>query len=67
LLRRINGDGGGILAGIALAALLGYREKQQEQPWHKALGGFCLLATAAVLAWAIFTGTMYYVQAFSAH
>ena len=47
------GHGGGILAGIGLGFLLGYREKRRENIFHKLLAGSCALATLMVLAWAV--------------
>ena len=48
--------GGGILGGIGLGALLGYREKIREKLFHKVIGVGCMLLTAAVLAWAVVSG-----------
>jgi len=47
------GHGGGILAGIGLGFLLGYREKRRENILHKLLARSCALATLLVLAWAV--------------
>ena len=47
------GHGGGILAGIGLGFLLGYREKRRENIFHKLLAGSCALATLIVLTWAV--------------
>ena len=47
------GHGGGLLAGICLGFLLGYREKRRENKLHKLLAGSCALATVVVLAWAV--------------
>ncbi len=47
------GHGGGLLAGICLGFLLGYREKRRENIFHKLLAGSCVLATLVVLAWAV--------------
>jgi rhomboid protease GluP len=47
------GHGGGILAGIGLGFLLGYREKRRENLLHKMLAGACALATILALAWAV--------------
>jgi rhomboid protease GluP len=48
--------GGAILAGVALGALLGYREKVRENLFHKVLGVGCIVVTAVVLAWAVISG-----------
>ena len=50
--------GGGIVSGIGLGALLGYREKTRENLFHKVLGVGCMLITAAVLLWAVLSGTV---------
>jgi rhomboid protease GluP len=47
------GHGGGLLGGICLGFLLGYREKRRENIFHKFLAGSCALATLLVLAWAV--------------
>jgi len=47
------GHGGGILAGAGLGYLMGYSDRQPEKPWHRRLAGVCMLATAAVLIWAV--------------
>jgi rhomboid protease GluP len=53
------GHGGGILAGIGLGFLLGYREKRRENIFHKLLAGSCALATLLVLAWAVARAVFY--------
>lgn len=50
--------GGGILAGAALGAFLGYREKAGENLFHKVLGVGFMVVTASVLAWAILSGIL---------
>jgi rhomboid protease GluP len=50
--------GGGILAGVALGAFLGYREKVRENLFHKVLGVGCMLITAAVLTFAMISGIL---------
>ena len=47
------GHGGGIVGGIILGAILGYRERRQENHLDKALALLCGLATVCVLGWAI--------------
>jgi rhomboid protease GluP len=53
------GHGGGIIAGIGLGFLLGYREKRRESIFHKLLAVTCVLATLLVLAWAVSTALFY--------
>jgi rhomboid protease GluP len=50
--------GGGIIAGAALGALLGYGEKVRENLFHKVLGVGCMLITTAVLIWALISGIL---------
>ncbi len=50
------GHGGGILAGILLGFSLGYQDKSRERLVHKSAAVICLVATAAVLAWAVTSG-----------
>jgi rhomboid protease GluP len=45
--------GGGMLAGVALAFLLGYRERSRERQVHKIAALCCLFITGLVLLWAI--------------
>jgi rhomboid protease GluP len=47
--------GGGFLAGIGLAMLLGYHEKKVETRFHRLAGIGCLILSAAVLGWAVLT------------
>jgi rhomboid protease GluP len=47
--------GGGFLAGIAMAHLLGYDERRRESLFHRFLGVACVIGTAIVLCWAIVT------------
>ena len=53
------GHGGGIIAGIGLGFLLGYREKRRENFFHKLLAGTCVLVTLLVLVWAVSTALIY--------
>ena len=53
------GHAGGFAAGVVLGFLLGYVEKRPENVLHRILGGLCLLATGAVLAWMIFLAVMF--------
>lgn len=43
------GHGGGVLGGIILGVMLGYRERRPENLLHKFLAGGCILASAASL------------------
>jgi rhomboid protease GluP len=45
--------GGGMLAGVALGFLLGYKERSRERQSHKIAALCCVLITALVLLWAI--------------
>lgn len=51
--------GGGILAGMFLGYLLGYKERKKEQIAHKFLSMICLSATGLALFWSIFSGIIY--------
>jgi len=46
--------GGGVIAGLLLAFLMGYEEKRREGLLLQILAGACLLSTIAVLIWAVF-------------
>jgi rhomboid protease GluP len=50
--------GGGFLAGIGIAYLLGYDEKKRETRYHRLLGIACIVLSAAVLGWAVVTSTI---------
>lgn len=45
--------GGGLLSGIFIAFLTGYRDRTKEKPLHRLLGTASILLTAAILLWAI--------------
>lgn len=45
--------GGGLLAGILLAFLMGYNDKKPESARHKNLAAACVLITAVVLLWSV--------------
>jgi len=49
------GHGGGVVSGIALGWLLGYREKSTEKQWHWLLAGLLVLLTMGVLFWSLTT------------
>jgi rhomboid protease GluP len=44
--------GGGMLCGALTGFLLGYRERNEENLYHRLLGVICVLATLAALIWA---------------
>lgn len=46
--------GGGVLAGIALGALLGYNEKRGQRAIDHLLALICVLLTIGILVWALF-------------
>lgn len=60
LLPAINNwaHGGGILAGMLLARLLGYEEKGPESSAHRTAALLCAVATLAVLGWAVVTALL---------
>ncbi len=45
--------GGGLVSGILIAFLTGYRDRIKEKPLHRLLGTASILLTAAILLWAI--------------
>ena len=47
--------GGGMLAGAALGYLLGYKERSRERYGHKVAALCCVIITALVLLWAVFS------------
>lgn len=53
------GHGGGIVAGIILGFFLGYRERKEENLFHRILAVFCVVLTVIVLGWAIISGIYY--------
>jgi rhomboid protease GluP len=44
-----------MLAGVALGFLLGYQERSREKYGHKIAALCCVIITALVLLWAIFS------------
>lgn len=60
LLPAINNwaHGGGIIAGMLFARLLGYEEKGPETDGHRVISLICAVATLAVLAWAAVTALL---------
>lgn len=53
------GHGGGVVFGILIALLLGYREKRKENISHKILAMICVVVTASALLWSCFIAVMY--------
>lgn len=51
--------GGGMAAGILLGLSMGYQERRKETGVHRFVAGICLVVTAAILLWALFTGLFY--------
>ena len=51
--------GGGLLGGILLALLLGYREKREENLAQKGLAMACMVLTVGILGWAVVTALWY--------
>jgi rhomboid protease GluP len=47
------GHGGGILSGVALGFLLGYRGQRPEGQGHRVLAAACMVITAVVLLWSV--------------
>jgi rhomboid protease GluP len=56
------GHGGGVLAGILFGFILSYQEKKPERLVHKTMAVICIIATAAILGWAIVSGIYYRIQ-----
>ena len=50
------GHGGGLICGVVCAALLGYREKSEENRLHRLVAGVIVLATAGILIRAVAVG-----------
>ena len=53
------GHGGGMAAGVLLGLVLGYQEKSRESIRDKFLGVGCVILTALVLAWSVFSSLFY--------
>lgn len=47
------GHGGGLLAGIILGFILGYKERNPENLSHKTLAALCAIVTALTLLWSV--------------
>jgi rhomboid protease GluP len=54
--------GGGVLAGLLLGFLLGYRDRRAETVVHRTLGLVTLLLTLAVLLWAVIGALLYVIR-----
>jgi rhomboid protease GluP len=53
------GHAGGLVAGILIAWILGYREQRPAAGGHRMMAGLCLAVTLGVLAWALASGAYY--------
>jgi len=53
--------GGGVLSGLLLAFLAGYRENKNETFFYRALAAFCILLTIFSCLWAIFQAIYYQI------
>jgi len=51
--------GGGLVAGVVLAGLLGYNERRPEAFWHRLGGGILMAGTVLALGWAVASATIY--------
>jgi rhomboid protease GluP len=51
--------GGGLVSGILLALLLGYREKREETLMQKTVATACMIVTVGTLGWAVVTALWY--------
>jgi rhomboid protease GluP len=49
------GHGGGMVSGAVCGALLGYRERSDQNALHHLAAGILVLVTAAILLWAVFS------------
>ena len=56
------GHGGGILGGVLFGFILSYQEKKPDRLVHKTMAVICIVATVAVLGWAIVSGIYYRFQ-----
>jgi rhomboid protease GluP len=53
------GHGGGLLGGVMLASLLGYRENRKDHPVERVFAAICILLTVSILSWAVVSGLGY--------
>jgi rhomboid protease GluP len=51
--------GGGLLGGILLALLLGYRERREENLTQKSVAVACMVLTLGILGWAVVSALWY--------
>jgi rhomboid protease GluP len=56
------GHGGGMLAGAAIGAVMGYQERVPETIRHKFLGTVCIIATGAVLLWSVVNAVLLFFR-----
>lgn len=56
------GHGGGLIGGLALAALLGYQERKPAGPMIKKIAMLVVVISLAILGWAAFQATFYFFQ-----
>lgn len=56
------GHGGGVISGIVLGKLLGYREGKLSSKYHAAVAITCAVVTAGVLVWAGYTSLMMFLN-----
>jgi rhomboid protease GluP len=52
------GHGGGMLAGVILGFLLGYREREKETFIHRSMAMACIVITGGVLVWSCIYGVV---------
>lgn len=53
------GHGGGMVVGVLLAYLLGYREKKPETFNHRVLAMGCVITTGLILSWSCLNGILF--------
>jgi rhomboid protease GluP len=53
------GHGGGIVFGVILALLLGYKEKRKENFTHKTVAMICVTLTVLALLWSCFNAVLF--------
>jgi rhomboid protease GluP len=53
------GHGGGMVVGLLLGFLLGYRDKRRESYGHKVIAMVCLATTCLILIWSILNGLLF--------
>ncbi len=56
------GHGGGIVAGVLVAMLLGYKERKKENSFDTGLAALCIVVTLIVLVWSCFNGFLYFMS-----